>query len=298
MTKRIAMPLPQTYFCIAMRLNFHEPMPFSRGLKREIAYVIISGVAVLLIFYILHPFRFSGLNNLTLAGYGLVSILAGIGYIVLTHYLYNTIWSGRNWTLGLEVFHSLAFLLFIGLSIMTYGYLAGITDFSFRNVFLYLFYTLLLGFVPVTIRAVLVKHWRLKKDLSEVKRINELLANRRVAPDEKIVEFRDASTKSLRVSTHDLLYLKAAENYVTIVWEDNHAIKKEMIRMTMKDAIRKLNDPLIVFSHRSFIINLRKVQKISSQSGIASLILTGVDASIPLSTTHKKEIKQKLKEVQ
>src|SRR4030095_4770690 len=111
-----------------MRLKFNEPMPFSRGLEREILYICISGGAVLLVFYLLHPFRFSGLSSLKLLGYGVVSVLAGVIYIVLTHYLYKKLWANGGWTFGWEVLHSLFFLLFIGFSIMVYGSLLHINE--------------------------------------------------------------------------------------------------------------------------------------------------------------------------
>jgi len=282
-----------------MRLNLHEQMPFSRGLRKEVMYICITGAFTLLAFYLLRPFRFSSLSNLALLGYGLVSVLAAIIYVVLTHFLYKTYGGNDNWNVGLEIIHSLFFLLFVGGSIMIYGYLSHISDLSIKNILIYILYTILLGFIPVTIRAVLVKNWRLKKDLSEAKKINELLTNRKPASDEKIIEFQNASSNDiLKLSNYDLLFVEATENYITVVWESNHTIKKQMIRMTMKEAIKQMNDPLIVFSHRSFIINLRKVQKVSSQSGISTITLKNPETPIPLSSTHKKAIKQKLKEIQ
>jgi DNA-binding LytR/AlgR family response regulator len=65
----------------------------------------------------------------------------------------------------------------------------------------------------------------------------------------------------------------------------------------MKEAIKQMNDPLIVFSHRSFIINLRKIQKVSSQSGISTITLKNTETPIPLSSTHKKVIGLKLKDI-
>jgi hypothetical protein len=281
-----------------MWLNLHEPMPFSRGLKKEVLYICISGAFALLVFYLLHPFGFSNLSNLALLGYGVVSVAAAIIFVVLTHLLYNIYWGHRKWTVGLEIFHSLCFLLFVGGSILIYGYLSHISDLSLKNILIYLLYTILLGFIPVTIRAMLVKNWRLKKDLSEAKKINELLTNRKYAYDEKIIEFQYASSNDiLKLINYDFLFVEAFENYITVVWENNHTIKKQMIRMTMKDAIKQMNDPLIVFSHRSFIINLRKVQKVSSNGGLSILWLKNIETSIPLSATFKKAIKQKLKEI-
>jgi ABC-type multidrug transport system fused ATPase/permease subunit len=269
-------------------------MPFSRGLGKEVLYICITGAIALLIFYF-SPYGFGKIGYLNLLGFGLVSVLAGILYIISTHYLYENYRDNRQWTVGWEIIHSLCFLLFIAISILVYGYFLRLTDLNFKNFFLYLFYTILFGLIPVTIRAVLVGNWRLKKELAEAKKINELITGRKLASDEKIIELQDTSSKStLKLSTHDLLYVEAAENYITVVWEQGPAIKKEMLRMTMKAASKQINDPLIVFCHRSFIVNLRKVQTISSCSGVFSIRLNGVETAIPLSGTYKKEIKQKL----
>jgi hypothetical protein len=269
-------------------------MPFSRGLGKEVLYICISGAIALLIFYF-SPFGFGKIGYLNLLGFGLVSVLAGIIYIISTHYLYEKYWDNRQWTVGSEIIHSLCFLLFIAISILAYGYFLRLTDLSFKNFLLYLFYTILLGLIPVTIRTVLVRNWRLKKELVEAQKINELITGRKLVTDEKIIELRDASSKNiLKLSTHDLLYVEAAENYITVVWEQGPAIKKEMLRMTMKAAGKQLNDPLIVFCHRSFIVNLRKVKQVISQTGVVSILLNGVETAVPLSGTYKKEIKQKL----
>ena len=279
-----------------MRLNLNEPMPFSRGLMKEVLYICICGVLVSLIFYVLQPYSFSSLSDAELFGYGLVSMLSAILYMVLAHFFYNAYWGNRRWTVGLEIIHSLLFLLFVGAGILLYGYFSGLTDLSLTTVLIYLITTILLGFIPVTIRALLVRNWRLKKDVEESKKINELLANRKLAADEKIIELRDASSKQmLSFITHDLLYLEAKENYIIVVWEKDDTIKKEMIRMTMKAAISQINDPLIVFCHRSFIVNLRKVKTIATRSGLTSIVLDGVENEIPVSVKNREKLREKLK---
>jgi len=274
-------------------------MPFSRGLTRELFYICISGLAALLIFSVA-PFGYNQIGWLNLLGFGLVSIVAGVVYVVSTHYLYNRYWGNRPWTLGWEILHSLCFLIFIGICILLYGYLINLTNLTLKDFFLYLFYTAVLGLIPVTIRAMLVRNWRLKNELAEAQKMNELLvqglAKRKLATDERIIELQDLSSKdTIKFSTQDLLYIEAAENYITVVWEDDHTIKKAMIRMTMKAAIKQINDPLIVFCHRSWIVNLRRVRSISSQHSISSIVLNELEMAIPLSGKNRKEITNKLK---
>ena len=283
-----------------MRLGFQQPMPFSRGLQKEILYICISGAATFVLFNI-SPFGFRQIGWLNLLGFSLISVLAGIVYLIFTHYLYEKYWSNRPWTLGWEIIHSLCFLIFIGICILLYGYLIHLTNLTLKDFFLYLFYTAVLGLIPVTIRAMLVRNWRLKNELAEAQKMNELLAfglaKRKLATDEKIIELQDLSSKdTIEFSTQDLLYIEAAENYITVVWEDDHAIKKAMIRMTMKAAIKQIDDPLIVFCHRSFIVNLRRVRSIANSGGVSEIMLNGVERGVPMSRGNREEIRKRLGE--
>ena len=269
-------------------------MPFSRGLRREIIYICLSGIVALAIFFVARPMGFANLGNLTLIGFGGVSILMAILYLVTTHFLYQRYWSSRKWTLGLEILHSLFFLLFIAAGILIYGKLVGVTVISLRSSLIYFLSTLLLGLIPVMIRAILVRNWRLKQDLEEVKKLNELLGNKKAESEERLIEFTISKKETFRLTNQSLLFIESRENYLSVCWDTGKEIKKYMIRMTMKEAIRQINDPLIVFCHRSFIVNLRKVKEIISQESAQEMILNGLEKPIPLSNTFRKVIRQKL----
>ena len=277
-----------------MRFFFRQTMPFSRGLKNEIFYVCISGVAALLFLYMVRPFGFGNLSNRLLIGFGMASIAAALFYVIVTHELHRRYFGDRRWSVGLEIIHSLLFLLCVASEIMIYGDFENVMKLTMKNFLLSLFYTTLIGIIPVSIRAILLRNWRLKKELGEMQSINHHLQNRKMMTDEKIIAFPLSRNESLEVINHDLLYLESAENYVTVVWNKNGDIKKQMVRMTMKEAIALINDPLIVFCHRSYIINLRKVGKIISQEGRTNVISKDSDMQIPVSTTYKKQVRQLL----
>ena len=280
-----------------MRLVFQEPMPFSRGLGKDILYICISGICALLIFYLIRPSGFSGLTDLALLKYGLICIGTAMFYAIITHWLYSRYSAHIKWTVGMEILRSLFFLFFIAAGIMIYSRLAHHSDLNFKNAVLYLFYTLVFGIIPVSIRAILEKNQRLKKDLVETKKLNELLNCRKAATDEKLMEFPVSRSETLKLTNQELLYVESAENYITVTWNKEDIVKKLMIRMTMKDAIKQISDPFIVFCHRSYIVNLRKVHEIVSHSGTSAIILNGVEKQLPLSNTFKGQIRQKLKEM-
>ncbi len=280
-----------------MRFVLQDQIPFSRGLRKEVLYIFVSGTLALLFFFLTRPFGFIYLSNRSLIGFALVSMVTAVFYIGITHYLYWRYWEGRKWTLSLEILHSLFLLFFVALGILFYANLSHIAKLSFKNILVYLLYTLVLGIIPVVIRAILVRNWRLKRDLIEVQKINELLRNRKTAAEIKIIELPINRNETLKLTNHEIAYLESAENYITIFWNTAVETRKTMIRMTMKDAIKLINDPFIVFSHRSFVVNLRRVKEIVFQGGVPALMLTGIQQTIPLSGTYKAQIKKLLKEV-
>jgi len=277
---------------------FRQPFPFSRGLKKEIVHIGVLGLFALLIFYFLKPFGLNNLNEIYLLGYGLVSISAAIIFLIVSHRVHYLFTRHSNWTIGHEIIHSLLFLMFIASSILVYGYAVKISRLSLQDFFLYQFYTILTGIIPVTIRAILLRNWRLKKDLQEATKMNEWISKRKISADEKMIRLQSpSSAQVLTISNHALLYLEAAQNYIIIVWSDDGTIRKEMMRLAMKEACRQINDPLVVFCHRSYIVNLRKVKKIIHHSGNTELALQDGKIMIPLSATYKKGIKEKLMKV-
>ena len=273
-----------------------KPFPFSRGLTNEIAFVAFTGVAATVIFYVVRPFGLHLLPSSYLFGYGLVCVVSAIAFTVVSHWFYRVAVADGTWTNGYEIIRSSLLLLFVGASIMVYGNMVGITRLDLVTFFVYEFNTLLAGFVPIVIRTILVRNWRLKKELQEASRLTEYLAKRKVVNDEKILSLGQAPDL-LEVSNHAIQYIEAAQNYVIVIWLENEIPKKKILRASMKEVHRQANDPLIVFCHRSYVINLRKVKKIVSHGGSHSLVLDDPGSvAVPLSNTYRKDISERLRD--
>ncbi len=269
--------------------------PFTRGLRKELLHISVVGFFALVVFYFLRPFGLNRVNDLLLLGFAVVSILAASIFTVFSHIYYNSFMRDSNWTIGHEIIRSLLYLVFIATSIMIYGDVVEIVKISLSNFFIYQFYTLLIGFVPVTIRTILLRNWRLKIDLQEAVKMTEYLRRRKITTDEKIIRLESPfSSGVLEVSNHSISYIEAAQNYIIVVLSHDQTNKKEMIRLTMKEAYQQINDPLIVFCHRSYMVNLRKVKRITSQSSGSGLVLENTDIIIPLSNSYRDAIKKEL----
>jgi DNA-binding LytR/AlgR family response regulator len=64
----------------------------------------------------------------------------------------------------------------------------------------------------------------------------------------------------LRINLGEILYAEAQDNYVFIYTEE----KRQLFHMTLKDLEAKINSSDFIRSHRSFLINRRKIEAISA----------------------------------
>lgn len=64
----------------------------------------------------------------------------------------------------------------------------------------------------------------------------------------------------VRIFTADILYVKGEDNYLLIV----EPTRKTMVRMTMQELIDKLADKDLIRTHRSYIVNATRIQRVET----------------------------------
>ncbi|MCW5518916.1 response regulator [Aureitalea sp. L0-47] len=91
--------------------------------------------------------------------------------------------------------------------------------------------------------------------------------------------------ETYKLNQQDILYLKAFDNYCYVVTKDH----SYLVPKTLKFTSEGLNPAHFAKPHRSFVVNLRKVSKMT----LDSLEIEG--DLIPLSASNKESIKEKLR---
>jgi two-component system LytT family response regulator len=88
----------------------------------------------------------------------------------------------------------------------------------------------------------------------------------------------------VKVRIKDLMYIKADNNYLVFVEKDRYTLS----RMTVGEALKKLPPGQFCRVHKSYVVNLRYVEKVQSER-----IIIG-KAYIPVSRSKLQELRQKL----
>ncbi len=69
------------------------------------------------------------------------------------------------------------------------------------------------------------------------------------------------------LNTSDLVFAKSEGNYVEIYMEEQNDIVRNLVRIPLKDLERQLrDDPFIVKTHRSYLVNTRYIEDISGNA--------------------------------
>ena len=99
----------------------------------------------------------------------------------------------------------------------------------------------------------------------------------------------------LSLAKENLLYIESADNYICIWYQKNDILKKQLMRITMKDISEQLSDTNVVRCHRSYMVNLDlvKVMRREKENLFLELGVSGVK-EIPISKTYGENVLRRL----
>jgi hypothetical protein len=239
---------------------------------------IVSAFLVFILVF-LQPFNSNEFTikykTLVLSVYGVIFFLNYFIHVLIENYWYrkhkNT-WRILNELISLSIFFlvmgSLAYIyneLFINKRTYELSYHIGYFK-HVISVFIPMFLPLL-----ITLR---LKHGVLTKP-KEQSQITIKGANKR---------------EELIIQRNQLLFIKASENYVEIYYLDDTQVKSEIFRNTLFSVAKQF--PFLLQSHRSYLVNQKKIKELKGNSQKASIVLLDSEIEIPVSKSFYKKIKK------
>ena len=111
-----------------------------------------------------------------------------------------------------------------------------------------------------------------------------------------VITLTGSTNEKVVLSVSHLLYIEAVGNYVKVVHWLEGQVRSDMLRATSKQMEDTLHAyPIIVRSHRAFIVNLGQVEHVVSKSGSMQLVMKYNHDAIPISRSNVAAIKEKIK---
>jgi len=124
-------------------------------------------------------------------------------------------------------------------------------------------------------------------------------------PEETLVDEESLITiktdnvgESIQLSQKQIICFEANDNYTAIYYLVNTKIKKELYRITLKKLeIQLLEFKEIIRCHKSYIINITHLERISGNAQGFKMHLRNLDFEVPVSRSFPRQIIDNLKNI-
>ena len=259
-------------------------------------------MVVFLFLYVFKPFglhHFEDPDDIAIfIGYGLVSFVLLILIQFIVPSLLPNIFTEEKWKVYKEILYTLTIVSCIGIGNMMYSAMCGFISVNAGTFLFSEMTTLMVAIFPVAISVLIKQNYLLRKNLKQSRAISEKLYRKTRMPvlAHTLVLLQSENPKdNISVESKDIYYVSAADNYVEVHLKQNDIVKQILLRSTLKNAHQSLK-PFSNFyrCHRTYIVNLDKVQSVTGNSQGYKLILFDTEKQIPVSRILNKELTQRL----
>lgn len=275
-----------------MKQYLNQPYPLFGN-----RWKIIISVSLFISFfmYFFQPFGLSSLKNEFRSsfemGYGVITFMVLVFDLFIIPIIFKRRFEPQKWTVLNQILWQIWILFTIGL--FNFLYSSMFLDFSdsSKAFFIFQFYTLLVGVIPVVVITVVIQNRLLVENLKTANEFNTDLNSRNTAPLDhyKVCIIADNSKDKFEVDLSDFIYIASTGNYIQIFYEKDNVLKSNVLRNTLKQTEEQLKDiTSIIKCHRAFLVNRNKIVRVKGNSQGLRLIMQGTDEEIPVSRNFSK----------
>ena len=257
----------------------------------ENVYDIIGvGIFITLFLYFISPMEidtYPGNRFFLSAAFGMVTILVSFLFDFFLLKILKVERDLPTWTFKKWIFNIIG--LITSIAIGNYLLLIYISHGMYftANAFVQIILgTWMIGIFPIVFSGIMIQLRAYKVNQIHATNISTTLASPSpILPSEKEISIFSQNKKNqLNLNLSDLLFVEAMQNYVSIYFLEEKKVQKEIIRTTLSNVEKQLDDTSILRCHRSYLVNPNHIQKVEGNAQGLRLTLHQVDdIQVPVS---------------
>jgi hypothetical protein len=284
---------------------WNKPCPVQLSKKYIIGNSLLVGVFVALFLFFFQPFGIHEVpaesQFLILAGYGIITTTVMLVFGSCLHY-YMKQDPGREpkWNVSDQIIYVLAQISTIAAANFFYSAAIGLISYTLESLLFYIGVTFAIGLFPtVTLTLYGYTHY-LKKHIAIAAATNQQLEQRPgTAATETAASVIHLSGENKDETTQlyiqDLLYIAAAGNYTEIHLRIGKETKKSLLRSSLSRLEDQLSqEPCIARCHRSYLVNLDQVERVSGNAQGYQLHLKDAVLQVPVGRSYAPKILEEI----
>lgn len=273
-----------------------QPAPYIFEWKLLLLRHLLYGAIVAFSLIVFQPFGTAEEQipnkSLFLSGYGWITFIVFSLVCLVAPKVFPKWFQEDRWKVWKEIVLHLIILSII--SFCSYCYLRIWFGYpiSLHN-FLH-FYPIALSFavLPIFVGVLLHYIYHLKKHQTIATSFNEQIPDIASTVSSKAISFKDENDREdFSMPKDQVLFLKAANNYVEIYYQEGDQVKMHLLRNRLSKLEQQLSDKNIIRCHRSYLVNIEKAGRITGNAqGYKLHFPFTAEYLVPVSRTKGKEL--------
>lgn len=296
----------------------HQPYPSEDNPWRQLRKAAAIGVFIGLFLALFQPFGLSTWetpnNLLKLLGFGLVTFVVTAFNFIVWQRLFPNQFSDGRWTVGREILLVSGNILLIAIAnrlyltwLLSEGQDSGIGWLGMIVV------TFLIGLFPVTALVLINYITQLRKYSQAAAKLpthvspadESSIVGSGTAPGSTLTLVADNEKDTLRFRPNTLLFIESSDNYCTVVHlKSNPAGPDQPVKPLLRSSLSRLEaqiaggadrHPHLVRCHRSYVVNLDRVERVTGNAQGYKLHLLGGQFQVPVARRFNDSLISQLK---
>ncbi|MCF8368575.1 MAG: LytTR family transcriptional regulator DNA-binding domain-containing protein [Bacteroidales bacterium] len=281
-----------------MLKSLNKPYPFYDDLIYNLKVIFGISLGVFLFFLFFQPIELRSFefNNrlLIITGFGGISLIILGFWLIIIPSIFTRIFLSGNWKIYKDLTLNLIIWAMLAVAFHFYARYVGLVSITFDVSFR----IILLSLIPVAILIVIHQFNYLKKHVQQLIDLTRQagIPLKNEGQDRNITFQSDNKKENFNLKLSDLVFIKSANNYIEIFFQDKNQLQKKLIRATLKDTedqLAKFRN--IVRCHRTTLINTIHILKFGGQPGSLILKLKNFEEEVLVSRQYLEKVKEALK---
>jgi len=279
-------------------MNFPLGKPFP-ALKSEIhrfRSALLIGAFVFLFLYVFKPFGLSNVKGslpLVTGLYGLITFICLIITQVMAPKVFTGFYDETNWTVGKEMFQSMANILLIAMGNFLLSAYLEFFPWSRNTFLLFIGFTLAVGIIPVTVQVLLRQNHYHRKNAQAVEKDNRLISQKqsRTQSAQQVLIRGEDGKIGFEGPADEVLAIGSSGNYVEVYGPRPKSI---LVRNSLSTVSEEL--PGFFFrTHRSWVVNMEKISHVDGNARGYVVKFKDSQTEVPVSRSNLKAFDQALR---
>jgi len=278
---------------------FERPFPLIVENKAKWWTSIRIGLFIFLFLYIFQPFQLSSYSSvLTItAGYGFIAFASTAIFLFIVPLFFPSYFHEETWTIKKELIYKVSPVFLIGLANTLYSMHIHLLDSFWKSFFYFEVCTIAVGIFPLIYFIYLIekrsdkKYRKFSEDIMPPKIIISHMSD--LPKFSQRVELTAQNGKiELEINQEQIFYIKSSSNYVEVIYFQEKEPQKQLIRNTISNIEQQLQISNTFYRcHKSYIVNLNKIQNISGNARGLKIHFAALEESIPVSRKNNETLK-------